>query len=114
LAQLAVEAREMAAREHCPHHAIEADVDATRTERAFRRLIHFGERGVDGIGPVSETNDIAGLIDAGEAAVHRLAPDRIVDRARHDAIERRGDPLVLGWIERILRPDIGVALAVAV
>src|ERR1700738_5632179 len=57
---------------------------------------------------------MAGLTHPPETAVHRLAPDRIVDRARHNAVERRRDPLVLVRIERILRFDIGIALAVAV
>src|SRR5581483_12194861 len=52
--------------------------------------------------------------DAREAAIHRLAPDRIVDRARHDAVERRGDALVFRGIDRVFGPDIRVALAVAV
>src|SRR3984957_499803 len=104
----------MAAREHRPDHAAQSDVDTARTERAFRRLIHFRQRGVGRIGARIDADDIAGLVDAGEAAVHRLAPDGIVDRARHDAVERSGNALVLGRIDGVFRADIGIALAVAV
>src|SRR5581483_9485835 len=38
LAQLAIEACDVAARQHGPDHTIEPDVDAARTERALRRL----------------------------------------------------------------------------
>jgi hypothetical protein len=40
--------------------------------------------------------------------------DRAVDRARHDRVEAAGDALVLARIDRLVRLDIGVALAVAV
>ena len=42
------------------------------------------------------------------------APDRAVDRARHHGVEARVDALVLGRIDRLVRLDVGVALAVAV
>src|SRR5262249_54547742 len=58
--------------------------------------------------------EIAGLADAGEASIHGLAPDRIVDRARLHTIERGVDPLVLVRIERLVGLYIVVALAVAV
>src|SRR5262252_7759014 len=59
-------------------------------------------------------DDVAWLIEASEADTHALPPDRVVHGARHDAVEGGEDALVLRRIERLVRLDIGVALAVAV
>src|SRR5438552_1890079 len=42
--------------------------------------------------PWDEANEIAGLVQAPEADPHRLAPYRIVHRARHDAVETGRQP----------------------
>src|SRR5439155_10640115 len=45
-----------------------------------------------GVGPGDDVDDVAGLVHAAETDAHRLAPDRIVHRARHDAVERGRQP----------------------
>src|SRR6202011_5148677 len=40
-AQLAIEARQMTAREHRPDQTVQSEINAARTKGTFRRLIHF-------------------------------------------------------------------------
>src|SRR5438094_686316 len=51
---------------------------------------------------------------AGARVAQRSAPDRAVDRVDRDRIEAGHDALVLCRIDRLVRLDIIVALAVAV
>src|SRR5262249_22554185 len=46
LALAPIEAREMAARQRRPVHAVAIDVAAARRVAGHRRLVHFGERGL--------------------------------------------------------------------
>src|ERR1700722_15432238 len=59
-------------------------------------------------------DDVAGLLNAREADIHRLAPHGVVYRAWLDAVERRHHPLVLGGIEGLVGLHKSVAFAVAV
>src|SRR5205085_1051275 len=112
LALAAIEARHVAAREHGPHHATAREVDAARAVALVGRQVDFGERRLARVRSGHQADDVARLIDPREADVHRLAPDRIVDRAWLNAIERRHHPLVLGRVERLVGLDILVAFAV--
>src|SRR5206468_10635551 len=94
LALPAIEARHVAARERRPHHAVGGHVDAARAPGALGRYEDLGERGLGGVGPGDDADDVAGLVHAAEADSHRLAPDGIVHRARHDAVERGCQPRV--------------------
>src|SRR5581483_13608 len=114
LALAAIEAGELAARQRGPDHALAVDVDAARTIGALRRLVDLGQRGLRRVRARQQPDDVARLVEAREADIHRLAPDRIVDRARLHAVERRQHALVLGRIDRLVGLDPGVALAVAV
>src|SRR5580704_6867318 len=103
LALAAIEARHMTARERRPHHAVGREIDAARAEGAgiLRGQIEFSERGLRRIGTRHDANDVAGLLEAREPDVHRLAPDRIIDRARLHAVQSGEDALVLGGIDQI-------------
>ena len=114
LAEPAVETGQLPARQRGPDHAVHVDIDAARAEAACGRLVDFSQRGIGRVRTGIEPDDVARLVDAREAAVHRLAPDHIVDRTRHDPVERRHDALVLGRIERLTGFDIGIAPAIAV
>src|SRR6266571_8255177 len=107
LALAAVETGEMAARERCPHHAFAVDVHSARRIAGERRLEHLGERGLRRIRSRIDADDEARI------AEHR-SPDRAVDRARGEPVETGHDALVLLRIDRIVRPDVVVAPAVAV
>src|SRR3989475_1400860 len=87
LALAPVEARDVPARERRPHHAVGAHVDAARTVGAFRRNIDLGQRRLGRTGSGHDAHQVARLVHAREADAHRLAPDRIVDRARRHAVE---------------------------
>ena len=104
----------MTAREHGPHHAVGRKIDAARAVALIGRQVDFCERGLRRVRARHQTDDVARLVHPRETDVHRLAPDRIVDRARLDAIERRHHPLVLGGVERLVGLDVLVAFAVAV
>ena len=103
----------MSAREHRPDDALAVDVHAARREALHRRLrvvprhlVVLGQRRLGRVRSGNETN---------ERARHSLdrSPDRAV-RRRRVAVERHVDPLVLGWIRRLIRFGVGVALAVSV
>src|SRR5206468_9260329 len=94
LALPAIEARHVAARERRPHHAVGGHVDAARAPGALGRYEDLGERGLGGVGPGNDADDVAGLVYASEADAHRLAPDRIVHRTRHNAVERGSQPRI--------------------
>src|ERR1700733_15157572 len=98
-----IETGEMSAGENRPSHAVEVDIHAAGAEGALRRLENLGDRRVGGIAARNHADEIARLRDAGEARAHRLAPDHVALRARHDAVERRLDPFVLGRIGRLIR-----------
>src|SRR3984885_4575244 len=53
----------------------------------------------------------ARLRNARETRSHRLTPDHVTLRARHQAIERGLYPFVLGGIDRLIGVDEGLALA---
>ena len=80
----------------------------------IRRQVDFRQRGPSRIGSRRQPEDVAGLIQAREADVHRLPPNRAVDRARLHAVERGHHPLVLRGIEWLIGLDVRVPLAVAV
>src|SRR6266550_2376820 len=42
------------------------------------------------------------------------APDRAIDRARHDRVEAAGHTLVLGRVDRLVGLDRGIPLAIAI
>src|SRR5499427_3714273 len=114
LALAAIEARDVPARIGQPRHAVRGHVDAARAPDTLRRNVHLGERGLGGIRPRHGPDEKAGLVHAREADAHRLAPDRVVHRARHDAVVAGGEALVLRRIDRVVRSDELAALAVAV
>src|SRR2546427_742768 len=102
-----VETREMSARERRPDDALAIDVHAARRIAGERRLEHFGERGLRRIRSRIQADDVA------RVSQYR-APDRTVDRARGEPVETGHDALVLLRVDRIVRPDVIVTLAVAV
>src|SRR3989442_2116329 len=82
-----VEACEMSARKRGPDHTVEIEVDAARTVSFVRRQVNFRQRGLRRVWTLHETQDVAKLIHAREAHIHRLAPDRIIDRTRLNTVE---------------------------
>ena len=107
LALAAIEAADVAAAERHPHHALPVDVGAARAEAGHRHVVDLGQRRRRRVGARRQAHDRAGH-------AQRRAPDRAVDRARHHRVERRVDARVLGRDRRLIRLDVGVALAVAV
>ena len=97
----------MSARERRPHDALAIDVHAARRIAGERRLEHFGEGGLRRIRSQIQADDVA------RVSQHR-APDRAVDRARGEPVEAGHDALVLLRVDRIVRPHVIVAPAVAV
>ena len=97
----------MAARERGPEHAVAVDVAAAWAVAREGRLIDFGERGCGRVLPRVEPDDPAGEAERG-------APDGAIHGIDRDAVERRDDARVLRRIDRLVRLDIAVALAVAV
>ena len=103
----------MSAREHRPDDALAVDVHAARREALHRRLrvvprhlVVLGQRRLRRVSAGNETH---------ERARHPLdrSPDRAV-RRRRVAVVLHVEPLVLGWIRRLIRFRVGVALPVAV
>ena len=107
LAFAPVEARQMAARQRRPEHALAVDVAAARPIAGHWRLVDLGERRVGRIGSRVHANHITGISQ-------RSAPDRAVDRVHRDRVEADDDALVLGRVDRLVGLDIIGALAVAV
>jgi hypothetical protein len=88
LAGAPVETGEVSAVQGGPDAAVHIDIDAARTVGAFRRLVDLRERRIRRVGTWIEADDVTRRVYASQSPVHRLSPDRIVDRARHDAVER--------------------------
>ena len=102
-----VEAAEVAARQRHPHDALAVDVGAADAEARHRHVVDLRERRLRRIRSRNEPHDSARIGP-------ERAPDRAVHRTRHHGVEARDDPLVLGGIDRLIRLDVLVALAVAV
>ena len=102
----AIEARHVAAGERRPEHAVAIDVAAARRVAGHRRFVHFRERRLRRIGSGVQPHDGAGKSE-------HAAPDRSIGRGR-DRIEAAAVPPVLRRIQRLIRLDVPVALAVAV
>src|SRR5437879_10179139 len=73
------------------HDALPIYIDAARAVGAFRRNIDLGQRCFGGIGSRHDAHQVARLVHAREADAHRLAPDRIVDRARRGSEEHTSE-----------------------
>src|ERR1051326_2393509 len=97
----------MPARERRPDDALLVDIRAADAEARQRDVVNLGQRRFGRIRSRRDAHDGAGKGSHG-------TPDRAVRGARHDGIKTRDDALVLGRIDRLVRLDIGVALAVAV
>src|SRR5947209_3271989 len=108
LALAAVEGGHVAAREWDPHDVLGVDIHSARTVARRRYLVHFRERGLGriGLGRI-EPNHVAGEAERG-------APNRAIDRARSNAVERHVDAAVLVGIEWLVRLGVFVTLAVAI
>ena len=89
----AVEARDMAAVERHPNHAVAIDVHAANAVSRQRHLVDFRKRRVRRVGSGTDTDDVAGMRQA-------RSPDRTVGWTPGDAIQRKGNARVLGRIQR--------------
>src|SRR5262249_7337342 len=107
LALLAIEARDVAARERHPCHALSVNVEAAHAEAGRRTPVHFSQRRLARVRAELDADDPARMADV-------RSPDRAVGRTRRDSVEAEAEPLVLGRVLRLTRLDPGVALAVAV
>src|SRR5262249_7052662 len=104
LAQAAVEAADVAAREGDPHHALRIDVAAAHAEARHRHVVDLGERRLRRIGAGSKPHDRTGVGADG-------APDRAVDRVRHHRVEHLANAPILARIEWLVRLGVFAALA---
>src|SRR5262245_38363752 len=106
LALAPVETRQVAARRRRPYHAVLVDVTATDTEARQGHVVDFRQASFG-----HKTQDRRGATEHADSI-----PNRAVHRARHHSIgPRTGDnPLVFGRVERLIRLDVFVALAIAV
>src|SRR5207247_935664 len=109
LALAPVEAAHVPARERHPHYALAVDITAARPKTRPRYIVDFGERGLRRVRAGIEPHDRSRTRARAERA-----PDGAVDWARHHRVEHLADALVLVGIDRIVGPDILVALAVAI
>src|SRR5258706_1182259 len=112
LAQPAIEACQMAARQNGPEHAIAGDVGAARREAGHGRL-RVLERELIILGELCL--GIVAYDAAGES--RHAAPDAAVRRIGADAVEARNDPLILARIARLAGfgpTDVALAIAVGV
>ena len=114
LAFAPIEAREVAARERRPHNTIQIEIDAARAVSLIGRYVHFGQSRLRRVWTRHEAQDIARLVHAREADIHRLAPDRIVNRTRLNTVKSGHHAFILRRIERLICFDVGIAFAVAV
>ncbi len=104
----------MPAREHRPHDAVAVHVHAARREALRLRIgvlprhfVDFRQCCLGRIRTEREAHQRSGH------AQHR-SPDGVAARRRRDAIERRVDPFVLLRIDRLIRFDVLVTLAVTI
>src|SRR5262245_60632459 len=102
-----IEAGEMAACQRRPEHAVAIEVTAARPISRQRWLVDFGECGVRRIRSWVEAHDVPG--DS-----QRRPPDGPIDRIHGHAVYGRHDPLVLYRLDRLIRLNILVPLAVTV
>src|SRR5690348_8626823 len=110
----AVEAGHVAAGEHGPHHAVAIDIEAAwgkalylGARRVPRDFVVFGESRVGGIRTRNHAYN-----RAGEA--QNRSPNGAILGTDGYAVEADIEALVLGGIDRLVRFDVGVALAVAI
>src|SRR5205085_4171356 len=109
LALAAVEAADVSAPHRRPHDALLVDVGAADAEVRLRHEVDFRERRRGRIRSGRDTHDGRGTAEGVDGA-----PDRAIDRTRHDGIEPAGDALVLRRIDRLVGLAVVIALAVAV
>src|SRR5204863_183423 len=97
-----VEARELSARKNGPYNTVAVDVHTAWRETLSRslrivprHLVGFRQRGCRRIRTRNKPHEHTGH------ALNR-SPDRVIQRARSHAIERRVDTLVFLWIDRLI------------
>src|SRR5262249_47536274 len=107
LALRAIEARDVAARQRHPCHALPVDVEAAHAKARRGAPVPFRQRRLARVRAELDADDPARMADV-------RSPDRAVGRTRRDSVEPEAEPLVLGRILGLTGLDPGVALTVAV
>src|ERR1700733_13656605 len=110
----AIEAGEVSAGEHGPHHAVGIDVEPAGRESLDlrggsvpRNFVVFGQSRMRGVGAGNQMNNPTGK-------AQNRSPDGPVLGADGHAVKPDIEALVLGGIDRLVRLDIRIALAVAI
>ena len=102
-----IKTAQVTARQRHPHDALAVDVAAARPETRQRYIVDFCERGLRRIASGNKPHDCTRIAP-------ESTPNRAVHRIWHNSVETSNDAFVFGWIHRLIRLYVLVALAVAV